>query len=222
MYGALGQYPEAANAYLQAIELNPSDSSCLGNLAHLYATCPDADIRNGSEALRLAKIACSLTDYKNPWSLSNVAAAYAELGNFQLAIDYQEKAIETLSTTGYNGVGTLISQFEGSTKIVSVLPGSPADQAGIEVGDIVVAIDGLSTVGVSHSDLAIVNTPLLGTKVTFTIKRDLDERLWDITLIREELSSPHLIEFQDELAAYKAGKPWRQKKNSDNEQQVQP
>jgi len=127
-------------------------------------------------------------------------------GDFPKAVEYQEKAIDALKLMEHSGVGTLTSHIEGNAKIATVSPDSPADQAGIKVGDIIVAINGLSIVGVPFREYAPkINGPP-GTQVTLTIKRDLVEHLQNITLTREETTSPRLIEYQDQLAAYKAGK----------------
>jgi tetratricopeptide (TPR) repeat protein len=138
---------------------------------------------------------------------TRLAEAHAVCRDFTKAVECQAEAIEALRFEKYTGVGVLISQFESGTTITSVLPGSPAEQAGIKVGDIIVLIDGLQ-VPFSRSGLA--GKPP-GTQVTLTIKRGPNESLQDITLTHEQTISPYLIEYQDLLAAYRAGKPWREK-----------
>jgi tetratricopeptide (TPR) repeat protein len=64
------------------------------NLAWIYATSPLIHIRDGDEAVTLALKACELTDFKEPEALDTLAAAYAEAGNFEKAIEYQERAID--------------------------------------------------------------------------------------------------------------------------------
>lgn len=65
----------------------------LNSRAWLRATCPEPSIRNGELAVADARKACEL----NAWELSShidtLAAAYAEAGDFALAIRYQERAI---------------------------------------------------------------------------------------------------------------------------------
>jgi hypothetical protein len=56
------------------------------------STSPDDTKRNGAEALRLAKEACEATNYTYWWYLECLAAAQAELKNFDTAQIWQAKA----------------------------------------------------------------------------------------------------------------------------------
>src|SRR5712692_7761699 len=60
---------------------------------------------------------------------------------------------------GHAGVGATISKRFGYAAVVSVLPGGPANKAGITGGDIVEAIEGRST---REMSLAEVRTLMLG------------------------------------------------------------
>ena len=61
-------------------------------LADLYATCPEEKFRNGDKAVALACKACELTNYQDHHIVNVLAAAYAECGDFDKAIEYQKKA----------------------------------------------------------------------------------------------------------------------------------
>jgi Tfp pilus assembly protein PilF len=64
------------------------------NLAWIRATCPDEKFRNGAEAVEFATQACELTEWKNHAQLSTLAAAYAESGDFDSAVRWQEECIK--------------------------------------------------------------------------------------------------------------------------------
>jgi serine/threonine-protein kinase len=86
-------YAEARKTYEAAIRLNPTNVMALNNCAWLLATCPDDKLRNGARAVELSKSACGLTGWKVPEVLGSHAAACAEVGHFDEAVKWQEKAI---------------------------------------------------------------------------------------------------------------------------------
>ena len=86
------KYPEAAGHYLAALRLNPNSPDVLNNLAWLLATCPDAHIRNGVQAVKYAERACELTHHQMTPMVGTLAAAYAEAGRFDDAISTAQKA----------------------------------------------------------------------------------------------------------------------------------
>jgi tetratricopeptide (TPR) repeat protein len=90
----LHQYAEAEQAYLRAIESNPTFEPAYGSLARLLATCPDCQIRDGKRAVEYGTTACDLTHWKSSNYLEGLAAAYAESGDFKAAILYQTRALE--------------------------------------------------------------------------------------------------------------------------------
>jgi tetratricopeptide (TPR) repeat protein len=62
--------------------------------AWLRATSRDANVRNGKQALSDAKQACKLSHDDDPQSLDTLEAAYAELGDFEAAMDAEDRAIK--------------------------------------------------------------------------------------------------------------------------------
>ena len=72
----------------------------LNNLAWLLATCPDARIRDGVQAVKHAERACALTHYGVTPIVGTLAAAQAEAGRFDEAILTAEKACALASESG--------------------------------------------------------------------------------------------------------------------------
>ncbi|HYA79178.1 MAG TPA: tetratricopeptide repeat protein, partial [Candidatus Nitrosopolaris sp.] len=81
-----GRPSEAINHYYLALALDPDSLSALNNLAWLLATAPEAALRDGHEAVRLAEHACQLTGYKEALLIGTLAAAYAEAGRYDDAV----------------------------------------------------------------------------------------------------------------------------------------
>ena len=70
------------------------DAGLLNNLAWVLATSTVDKLRDGERAVELAEKAADLTDYKEAYILSTLASAYAEVGDFEKAIEWSEKAVE--------------------------------------------------------------------------------------------------------------------------------
>jgi tetratricopeptide (TPR) repeat protein/membrane protease YdiL (CAAX protease family) len=84
-------YRKAFLDFSRALELNPDDTTAANSLAWLFATCPDPIFRDGALAVRYAEQACRATDWKKPAYLDTLAAAYAEHGEWNKAIWWQER-----------------------------------------------------------------------------------------------------------------------------------
>jgi Flp pilus assembly protein TadD len=95
-----GRVAEAVSAYHATLDLEPNWEPVLNNLAWLLATHPDASVRNGREAVRLAERACDLTQRTNLWYFHTLAAAYAEAGEFTNAVVAAHKAGELSLASG--------------------------------------------------------------------------------------------------------------------------
>jgi tetratricopeptide (TPR) repeat protein len=93
-------YDKAIADYNEAIRLDPKGGTAYNGAAWLLATCPDPKARNGKRAVELAKQAMNL-DKKNDDVMDTLAAAYAETGNFDEAIRWQESAIEISNSDAY-------------------------------------------------------------------------------------------------------------------------
>jgi len=82
-----------ASLQLQEIASTAPDSPALLNdLAWLFATSPDATLRDGARAVDLAERACALTERKQPQLIATAAAGYAETGKFTEAITTVQNA----------------------------------------------------------------------------------------------------------------------------------
>jgi tetratricopeptide (TPR) repeat protein len=91
---SIGDHAAALADLSKAIELEPEDSGIHNNLAWILATSPDDAIRDGKRAVELATKACEQTEWQEAHIISTLAAAYAEMGDFEKAQKYSEQAVE--------------------------------------------------------------------------------------------------------------------------------
>ncbi len=94
-YNATAQFTNALDACRHAILADPEDDQSHNFLAWLRATCPDASVRDGKEAVSAATKACALTQWKEGNWIDTLAAAWAEAGDFKRAVRFEERALRT-------------------------------------------------------------------------------------------------------------------------------
>ncbi len=99
-YDRQGKTAKAIAAYHAALRMNPDAPEVLNNLAWILATTPDATLRDGAEAVKLAQHACELTSWQQTLFIGTLAAAYAEAGDFDKAVETAQKACDLATAHG--------------------------------------------------------------------------------------------------------------------------
>ena len=99
-YQGKGSYTLAIAGFTKAIELNPDYGLAYNHLAWVFATAPNAVLRNGKRAVELAERAVELD--RDAHNLNTLSAAYAEVGRFDEAIRTQLQAIALLKKEDEN------------------------------------------------------------------------------------------------------------------------
>jgi tetratricopeptide (TPR) repeat protein len=105
--GAIGHFQEAA-------KIEPGNPVVRNNLAWLLATFPQASLRNGHEAVEVARQANELTGGENPVILRTLAAAYAEAGRFPEAVETAQHALRAAEVKSN---ARLIAQLKDELKL---------------------------------------------------------------------------------------------------------
>ncbi|MFM7513907.1 MAG: S41 family peptidase, partial [Cyanobium sp.] len=107
--------------------------------------------------------------------------------------EFKEMQIDTSGEL--SGVGIQLSLDKDTKELVVVAPieGSPASKAGVLPKDVITAIDGKSTKGMSTEDAVRLIRGQEGTKVTLTIRRR--SQVLDLALTRERIEL-HAVDTQ--------------------------
>jgi len=140
-----------------------------------------------SEALEEGAIRGVLEALDDPWS------AYLDEESYQLSMsDLQGK---------FEGIGAYVGLVEEQVVIIAPMPGSPAEEAGILPGDIVLEVDGMPT-----SEMTFIETILnirgpKGTPVIVTVQHENETDTVEIEIIRDEIEVASVYhEMLDDIA----------------------
>jgi tetratricopeptide (TPR) repeat protein len=114
---ALGNSPEALVHWRKAQSIDPSSTSAMLGIAWVLAVAPEGSVRNGAEAVSWAKKANDLGPATDAGALDTLAAAYAEEGQFSLAVASASRALD-LATAQRNS--TLASEIRGRLRLYKV------------------------------------------------------------------------------------------------------
>lgn len=107
---------------------------------------------------------------------------------YMTAEEYQQFK-DSLSDTAVVGIGVMAGYSREGLVVSGVAPGSPAAQAGLQMGDAIVAVDGTTVEEAGSSEaLALLVPGESGTDVQVTVLRD--GKTFTVTMTRRRCPSP--------------------------------
>ncbi len=116
-----GRGNEGIAYWKQVLTRDPDNLQVLNDMAWVLATSNDAALRNGTAALPMAEHAVELTSQKEPAVLGTLAAAYAETGAFNKAIETEQRATELAKEQGKDRLAQSLNDrltlLQGNTPI---------------------------------------------------------------------------------------------------------
>jgi carboxyl-terminal processing protease len=89
----------------------------------------------------------------------------------------------------FGGVGLIISKIDRGVEVVAPIEGTPAYRAGVNAGDLIVAVDGESVVDLNIDEVLSVLRGEPGSSVTMTIIRGKSLR-FDVRVVRDLIEVP--------------------------------
>ncbi|MFL2803101.1 MAG: S41 family peptidase [Paracoccaceae bacterium] len=96
---------------------------------------------------------------------------------------FEDMQVDTRGAFG--GLGIEVTQEDGFVKVVAPMDGTPAYQAGIESGDFITHVDGEAILGLTLSEAVDKMRGPVGSEVSLTIVRKLDQEPFDIVITRD-------------------------------------
>ncbi len=142
----------------------------------------------------------SLVDGAVEGMISSVGDSFTSYSN----TENTEAFNETINGS-YEGIGCSIATYQdGVIVVVSVFDDSPSKKAGLEVGDIILKVDGESYEGKTSNDISNYVKDSGKEKIVLTVKRKEEEK--DITINLSKVEIPYvtgdIIEVNDKKIGY--------------------
>lgn len=95
--------------------------------------------------------------------------------------------LQVVTEGKFSGIGVVVSVRDEFPTVISPIEGGPAWEAGIHSGDIIVRVDGKSSLGFSIEETANRLRGAEGTEVAISIRREGEEAESEYTLVRREI-----------------------------------
>jgi carboxyl-terminal processing protease len=109
------------------------------------------------------------------------------LDNFSRYAGREEARENRASRDGFGGIGVRIRLIDTGVQVLSVMEETPAEIAGLKDNDVITAIDGESTVGLSQRDIVRRLRGPLRSNVDLTVARAGDTKDLDIQVVRAHI-----------------------------------
>jgi len=92
----------------------------------------------------------------------------------------------------FSGIGAQVGLEDGLPIIIAPLAGSPAEEAGIRAGDIIIEVDDVDVTSWPLGDIVETIRGEAGTEVELTVVRPDEGKSYEITIVRGEINSPNV------------------------------
>ncbi|MFO8007948.1 MAG: PDZ domain-containing protein, partial [Candidatus Brocadiia bacterium] len=103
------------------------------------------------------------------------------------------RRLEQRTEGQFGGIGVLVTARDGAAVIVEVTAGGPAEEAGVEAGDIITGVDGEDVTELSLDEVVDRIRGEIGADVTIGLRRPATEGRLTVTIERERVVVPNII-----------------------------
>jgi carboxyl-terminal processing protease len=123
-------------------------------------------------------------------SINGMVEAVGDTGHTRFLTPDEVKDQHTALSGSIVGIGALMNTDQGAPIIQSVIPGGPADRAGLRSGDRVLAVDGTPTDGKDIDEVVKEIRGDAGTTVKLSILHPDETTPVDYSIVREKVTVP--------------------------------
>ncbi len=126
-------------------------------------------------------------------AISGMAKAVGDKYTAFFTPDQFKRFNQALDPDRISGIGVLVEPdaASGLIELSFVIPGTPADRAGLHQGDLIASIDGTSTKGLTLEEASRLLRGKPGTNVRVAVRQNADLR--DVSLTRSEVQPPTVL-----------------------------
>lgn len=131
----------------------------------------------------------STTETRVAGAIAGLAGSYGD--PYTVFIPKKQAEVFKESVNGeFEGIGAVLSIENGTVFVSALLPKSPAENAGVEVGSVVIAVDGQSILGENLEQIVKRIRGPKGTDVVLSVRRPKAEAQSDVTITRGLVAIP--------------------------------
>jgi len=120
-------------------------------------------------------------------AIGGMVDALGDIGHSRFLSPEMLQMQHNLTRGEFEGIGAEVQMKDGHVVIVAPMDGSPAQQAGLRPGDIILKVDGNSVAGLSVIEVVGRILGPAGTSVTLTIMDPSTGRTRDVTIVRAQI-----------------------------------
>jgi len=126
-------------------------------------------------------------------AISGMVDALGDTGHSRFLSPQAVKSENSYTSGQFEGIGAEVQTKDGQTVIVAPIPGSPAEKAGVQSGDIITKVDGTDVSGLPLETVVGKILGPAGTQVEITLENPNTKQSRTLTITRARISIQNVV-----------------------------